>query len=441
VDLTALPKVLPVLNQPIPNITAQANADSDSYDLTARFSMKEIDDNVVRFTSQVSNNSRVMDFAMFSNGTPNTRANFLKYVNDGDYNNSFVHRSVPGFVVQGGGYYNSTPEATLTVTSVPTDAPIANEFGVSNTLGTISMAKLGGDPNSATSGWFVSLGDNSENLDNQNGGFTVFARITKDTLASAQTFGNPVQYPIWKLSENPSSPFTNVPLITSFTGGSVADTDLLLFPTVTIVPLPAGQAGESTTLTYSVVGNTNPAVSASVDVNGQLQISYVPDSSGRGIVSVRATDSVGNTVDDNITIEVQRTYDLWRSSVFSVADAADDNISGPDVSNGTALTNMELYLHGRAIAEREDNAVVFSNTKISNSDYPTFSFTFYNLAAGITFAIQESTDLGVTDNWKTVPHTVINQSRSGNIDSMIIRSKSPTTSANTFYRLIFTLTE
>ena len=44
------------------------------------------------------------------------------------------------------------------------------------------MAKLGGDPNSATSQFFVSLGDNSANLDNQNGGFTVFGEVTGDGM-------------------------------------------------------------------------------------------------------------------------------------------------------------------------------------------------------------------------------------------------------------------
>jgi peptidyl-prolyl cis-trans isomerase A (cyclophilin A) len=39
------------------------------------------------------------------------------------------------------------------------------------------MAKLGGDPHSATSQFFINLDDNSANLDVQNGGFTVFARV------------------------------------------------------------------------------------------------------------------------------------------------------------------------------------------------------------------------------------------------------------------------
>ena len=54
------------------------------------------------------------------------------------------------------------------------------------------MAKLGGDPDSATSQFFVNLTDNSSNLDNQNGGFTVFATIsdmsTVDAMAATPTY-------------------------------------------------------------------------------------------------------------------------------------------------------------------------------------------------------------------------------------------------------------
>jgi peptidyl-prolyl cis-trans isomerase A (cyclophilin A) len=46
-----------------------------------------------------------------------------------------------------------------------------------NTTNTIAMAKLGNDPDSATSQFFINLANNDSNLDLQNGGFTVFARV------------------------------------------------------------------------------------------------------------------------------------------------------------------------------------------------------------------------------------------------------------------------
>ena len=146
-SVTAAPKVLPVLNHPIADRSGLAGTPL-TVNLSSAFGTEAIDDQVVRFTSQFNAGSVpvVLDIALFSNRTPVTRQNFLNYVNAGRYTNSVIHRSVPGFVIQGGGYtFNGN------FVNVPTDAPIVNEFGVSNTLGTISMAKVGGNPNSATS--------------------------------------------------------------------------------------------------------------------------------------------------------------------------------------------------------------------------------------------------------------------------------------------------
>lgn len=119
----------------------------------------------------------VVDIQLFDSAAPFTVANFLAYVNSGAYDSTFVHRSVPGFVIQGGGYaLGAAPNST---SPVPARPPVANEFSItrSNLRGTIAMAKLGGDPNSATSQWFINLANNSANLDNQNGGFTVFGKV------------------------------------------------------------------------------------------------------------------------------------------------------------------------------------------------------------------------------------------------------------------------
>jgi len=126
-----------------------------------------------------------IDIEMFDTVAPQTVANFMNYVNDGDYEGTFFHRSIPGFVVQGGGYKANTPNGSILTDGaslIPTDPPVDNEFNLSNLRGTIAMAKVGGDPDSATSQWFFNLADNSENLDNQNGGFTVFAQVLGDGM-------------------------------------------------------------------------------------------------------------------------------------------------------------------------------------------------------------------------------------------------------------------
>lgn len=45
-----------------------------------------------------------IDIELFDAAAPRTVANFLAYVNSGAFNNSFIHRSIPGFIIQGGGY-------------------------------------------------------------------------------------------------------------------------------------------------------------------------------------------------------------------------------------------------------------------------------------------------------------------------------------------------
>ena len=150
------------------------------------------DDNIVLIYGENPVVSLVTNFGsivieLFEEDTPITVDNFLDYVNDESYVNAIFHRSDPGFVIQGGGFRTTSP--TLVdlnqITEIPANAPILNEPGIPNTRATVAMAKLGGDPNSATNQFFVNLADNRSILDGQNGGFTVFGQVLDMTTADA----------------------------------------------------------------------------------------------------------------------------------------------------------------------------------------------------------------------------------------------------------------
>src|SRR5262249_38283334 len=146
------------------------------------------DQDVGKSQLTVNTDAGSFNIELFDQQAPQTVNNFFNYIEKGAYNNSIFHRSakqsdgVTPFVLQGGGFQFSSNPGNLT--AIPTDPPVLNEPGISNTRGTLAMAKLGNDPNSATSQWFVNLANNSSNLDNQNGGFTVFGQVTPDTMTT-----------------------------------------------------------------------------------------------------------------------------------------------------------------------------------------------------------------------------------------------------------------
>jgi cyclophilin family peptidyl-prolyl cis-trans isomerase len=127
-----------------------------------------------------------IDVELFDQEKPATVRNFLRYVNSGAYTNfMFLHRWSPGFVIQGGGYYASNRfGVSPSVATIPTYGTITNEYSIgptySNAYGTIAMARVGGQTNSASSNWFLNLTNNAF-LDSVDGGFTVFGRVVRGT--------------------------------------------------------------------------------------------------------------------------------------------------------------------------------------------------------------------------------------------------------------------
>jgi peptidyl-prolyl cis-trans isomerase A (cyclophilin A) len=120
--------------------------------------------------------------------------NFLKYVKSGFYDGTIFHRVIPGFMIQGGGY------STSLAYKATRDA-IANEAnnGLKNTRGSVAMARLG-DPNSASSQWFINTVDNpflnfTSTQSPQTWGYAVFGRVIKgmdivDKIRNVKTDNN-----------------------------------------------------------------------------------------------------------------------------------------------------------------------------------------------------------------------------------------------------------
>ena len=139
-----------------------------------------------------------VEVELYDQDKPATVQNFIRYVQSGRYQNEFAHRLLPGFVVQGGGFAVTNRGTTnAQIYAITTYQPITNEFGVgrrfSNVFGTIAMAKLGGDTNSATSQWFFNLANNSFlDAPDTNDFFVVFGHVVKGTnvLNILNTFQN-----------------------------------------------------------------------------------------------------------------------------------------------------------------------------------------------------------------------------------------------------------
>lgn len=116
---------------------------------------------------------------LFTDVAPVGAANFLSYVNSGAYNGTMVHRADPGLnIIQGGGFtWNNG------LVAIPKSDPIAHNYVLPNTRGTISYAR-GGTLDSATSEWFINAQDNSTNLGPaNNGGYAVFGWVVGGDMA------------------------------------------------------------------------------------------------------------------------------------------------------------------------------------------------------------------------------------------------------------------
>jgi cyclophilin family peptidyl-prolyl cis-trans isomerase len=288
--------VAPVVTHQIADITEYTDAPIVSIDLANAFNDPDVTD-AVRFSTVLGD----IDIALFSQQTPITVANFLKYVDQGRYftqgSSSFVHRSIAGFIIQGGGWIGTTnpQNGALQPTQVLPFSAIQNEAGISNKRGTIAMAQTGSDANSATSQWFINLGDNGgppNNLDSRTGSgssaagpYAVFGRVANgmsvvDAIAQVPRYNFSGVHPA----------FASFPLINYTSGAPVLVENLVSVPGVSRLPA----------LSFSVSTDSS---SATVTLNG-TKLLVSGQSAGTTHVTVTATDLDGGQVSQMFTVNL-----------------------------------------------------------------------------------------------------------------------------------------
>ncbi len=348
---------------------------------------------------------------LFDEKAPLTVQNFLGYVNNlndrGDFDGVYFHRLVSGFVLQTGGF-----EATKLGAHIPVGEEVHNEFDPndperSNTVGTVAMAKVGfedgGGPNSATSEFFFNLGNNSANLDNQNGGFTVFGKVVQgmdvvNAIASLSTLslaGSPTPVHNGYVSDPDFNPNTPPPVpkpsqVVQFTSAKVLPAKNSTVPhAVYGFEITDSMGGSTDLVTGSIIGDT-------------LTLKYKPGATGVATVTVQVNDATDPT--NIISLPEQQFQVTVKPNL--VAEAGVDQLPLYLVSGDAGLGSVKLVNTGGATASGNVDVKFFLSRAagadptgriLDATDVPIGSITgaTINIPSGKTASL--STNLSIPD--------------------------------------------
>ena len=309
-----------VLSNPLFDILGGAGQVKQSVDLSKMFDATATSRTHVKFVTNVDMDAgtpglqgNVIEIELLDDVAPLTVQNFINYVNAkaaaGDYDNTIIHRQVDfnqggkgdADFIQGGGF-----EFGNLGSHIPTGVNLHNEYSLPNARGTIAMGKIGGDPNSASSEWFINAADNSSVFgvpaSGSAEGYTVFGNV----LSGMDVVDRISQLTEFDLSQEVNGAFGQIPLQGGYVVGNpnfnniptenqfVRITDAMVIP------------GVSTGITYSAQvfehGTTTPSTLLKTAVTGTtLGLTY----SGRaGVADVVVTgvDASGMPVSDTFTV-------------------------------------------------------------------------------------------------------------------------------------------
>jgi len=141
-----------------------------------------------------------MTFELYGKQAPKTVENFIKYIEADYFHGKIFHRVIDGFMIQGGGFDENLSRGE-------TEDPIRLELipGLKHTMGVLSMARQPSDIHSATSQFFVCVGDAPQ----LNGAYAAFGRLIsgEETLfAISRVATHTVETDYGKMNDVPIKP-------------------------------------------------------------------------------------------------------------------------------------------------------------------------------------------------------------------------------------------
>jgi len=286
----------PVITSAFDPVNVAAGNDSPPVPLEGKFS-----DPDTRSAARFTTTKGSFDIIFYPLVAPETVGNFLDYIDAGRYDNMFFHRVVDNekeqlVILQGGGYTYTSEDGFKGVpkfmqeTDTTKPRVVPNEPGISNVRGTVSMAKLPGKPNSATSEFFINGDDaNAENLDEQNGGFTAFGRIPGSGM---DVIDDIIGLPTKSYVVPGVAQFEALPMNATEAPATLEPDKLVSITGVTGAPI----------LTHQVTSLDETVATAIVNGDNKIVIHGV--GSGSTTVQVKATDLDGNMVSQDIAVTV-----------------------------------------------------------------------------------------------------------------------------------------
>jgi len=366
----------PLVGSTIPDWTALVGASRDT-PLAGTFTDPSAESGV-----RIATTKGDIDVILYNGATPATVTNFMNYVNRGDYTNVVFHRAPQNFVLQGGAFRSTGTGNNFT--AVPKDSPVINEPGIPNTRGTLSMAKLGGNPDSATNQFFISMQDNRSILDAQNGGFTVFGRVAGNGMTVVDAINAlPERTYTVSIIESTQTSFDSFP-VDAPAAPDIMDPATFIKMT-TVAPIP--------TLNHSITANTNPSVATAAILNGQLHLTGL--SGGQTSITITATNLDNLSASQTFNVQLSDTYASWaaRTDFPGGQSASSQNPDGDPLNNFLEYA----FLANPTIA---DPAPAFGRTSVPEM---TLTFPVRKFVPTLTYTVQAAPNLTGpwTDVWST----------------------------------------